>query len=56
VYLEKLIATELNKKFPTLNRKSRGTIVWKDEMLGNRLWNIDAQIGIRRIAGFKNKE
>jgi hypothetical protein len=33
-----------------------GTKMWKEEILDKRFWNIDPEIGIRKIAGSKNKD
>jgi hypothetical protein len=33
-----------------------GTKTWREEILDNRFWNIDPEIGIRKIAGCKNRE
>jgi hypothetical protein len=33
-----------------------GTKMWREEILDERFWNIDPEIGIRKIAGCKNKE
>jgi hypothetical protein len=33
-----------------------GTKTWREEILDKRFWNIDPEIGIRDIAGCKNKE
>jgi hypothetical protein len=30
--------------------------MWRKEILGKRFWNIDPEIGIRKIAGCKNKK
>jgi hypothetical protein len=32
-----------------------GTKMWREEILDKRFWNIDPEIGIRKIAGSKNK-
>jgi hypothetical protein len=33
-----------------------GTKMWREEILDKRFWNIDPEIGIRKIAGCKNRE
>jgi hypothetical protein len=33
-----------------------GTKTWREEILDERFWNVDPEIGIRKIAGCKNKE
>jgi hypothetical protein len=33
-----------------------GTKMWREEILDNRFWDIDPEIGIRMIAECKNKE
>jgi hypothetical protein len=33
-----------------------GTKMWREEILDKRFWNIDPEIGIRKIVGSKNKE
>jgi hypothetical protein len=32
-----------------------GTKMWREEILDKRFWNIDPEIGIRKIAGCKNR-
>jgi hypothetical protein len=36
--------------------KCDGTKTWREEILDKRFWNTDPEIGIRKIAGCKNKE
>jgi hypothetical protein len=36
--------------------RCEGKKMWREKILDKRFWNIDPEIGIRKIAGCKNKE
>jgi hypothetical protein len=36
--------------------RCNGTKTWREEILDKRFWNINPEIGIRKIAGCKNKK